>query len=104
VTRAWIGLSIRDVPFELAQTLGLEHAGGVVVSKVLSGGPAEEAGLKAGDVILEFEGRQVPGSPALRWEVACSPIDGEVSLRILRDGKPEVRKVKLREQPAEDLQ
>jgi len=102
VTRAWIGLSIRDVPWELAQTLGLQKAGGVVVSKVLEGGPAQLAGLTEGDVILQFEGRPILSSPALRWEVACSPIGSAVPLQILRNGKALTVKVVLKEQPPEN--
>lgn len=87
VSRAWIGLSIRDVPWELAQSLGLRRPGGVVVSQVAEGGPAAVAGIADGDVIIEFEGRAIRSSPALRWEVACSPVGSKIPVVVLREGK-----------------
>ncbi|HWV36973.1 MAG TPA: trypsin-like peptidase domain-containing protein [Vulgatibacter sp.] len=99
VTRAWIGLSIRDVPWELARSLGLRQPGGVVVSKVAPESPAAEAGLRDGDVILQFEGRPIRSAQALRWEVACSRVGVRVPVEILRDGKPLRLDVILREPP-----
>ncbi|AKU90043.1 S1C family serine protease [Vulgatibacter incomptus] len=101
VTRAWIGLSIRDVPWDLAQSLGLHQPGGVVISKVTAGSPAAEAGLEDGDVILRFENRPIRSAPALRWEVACSKIGSKVPLQVLRKGKTIQLAVTLRELPDE---
>lgn len=101
VTRAWIGLSIRDVPWELARSLGLRQAGGVVVSKVSPGSPAAEAGLTDGDVILQYEGRPIRSAQALRWEVACSQVGARVPVEVLRNGKSLRLDVTLQRSPPE---
>ncbi len=101
VTRAWIGLSIRDVPYELASSLGLREAGGVVINKVTTDSPASEAGLQSGDVILQFEGRTIRSAQALRWEVACSQVGSRIPLQVLRKGKTLQLDVVLRIPPPE---
>src|SRR5213595_352986 len=61
---------------------------GVVVDDVLSGSPAEQAGLQPGDVIRKFDGRDVKNFRALRTLVAEAPLDKPVELQVLRNGKP----------------
>ena len=74
---------------------------GVTVGKVLSGSPAEHAGLQPGDVIRKFDGHDVQNLRALRTLVAQAPLDKQVELQILRNGKPLTVKTQIKEQPVD---
>ena len=86
VVRSWLGIAIEDPNLELANSLGLRERG-VLVTAVTPDSPADQAGLRAGDVIVRFEGRPVRGAGALRWEVACTEAGTRISLHVLRNGK-----------------
>ncbi len=87
VERGWLGVSIRDLTPELAKTVRAEQLTGALVADLMKGGPAEKAGVKKNDVIVTYEGKDVPDSATLRNEVAQTPIGRKVSLTILRDGR-----------------
>src|SRR5215472_6499461 len=74
---------------------------GVTVGDILSGSPAEQAGLQPGDVILKFDGRDVKNFRALRTLVAGAPLDKQVELQIVRNGKPLMVKTQIKEQPVD---
>jgi serine protease Do len=74
---------------------------GVTVGDVVSGSPAEQAGLQPGDVILKFDGRDVKSLRALRTLVAGAPLDKQIELQIVRNGKPLMVKTQIKEQPAD---
>ncbi len=80
---------------------GDSDAGGVTVGEVLSGSPAEQAGLQPGDVIRKFDGRDVKNFRALRTLVAEAPLDKQVELQVLRNGKPLTVKTQIKEQPVD---
>src|SRR5262249_57383319 len=67
VVRGWLGVGIQGVTPELAKSFGRTDTTGVLVSSVSDGSPADKAGLKAGDIITEYDGRKVerPGQPPL---------------------------------------
>lgn len=88
VTRGWIGVSIQPITPELAQSFGLEGEKGALVAEVVKDGPAEKAGLKSGDIILEFNGRAIHEMNELPRMVAATPVDKKVNVKILREGKP----------------
>jgi len=87
VVRGWLGVSIQPVTPELAKSLKLSETQGALVSSVTEDSPAAKAGLKPGDVIVEFNGQRVARSDRLPNVVATTPIGREVSLSIMRDGK-----------------
>src|SRR3546814_14361717 len=60
VQRGWLGVRIQNVTDELAEGLRLDRPRGALVAAVTEGGPAQDAGIEQGDVILEFDGREVP--------------------------------------------
>jgi serine protease Do len=97
VTRGWLGVGIQDLTPELAKGLGLPTTSGVLVSQVYPASPAEKAGVKAGDVILEFSGKRVDkGSDLTRLVGTTAP--GDVAdLKILRDSKEIVIKTAITE-------
>jgi serine protease Do len=87
VIRGWLGVTIQDVSQGLAKEFGLSELTGVLVTDVSPGSPAEEAGMKRGDVILEIDGREVSNVVSLRNMVAQSVIGSRLKLKTSRDGK-----------------
>ena len=101
--RGWIGVSVQTVTDEIASSLGLSGAKGAMVSQVAPGGPAGKAGLKAGDVVVRFDGKDVPDMRSLPKIVALTTIGKSVKVEALRDGKPvtvELSVERLTEDPA----
>ncbi|WP_274424571.1 DegQ family serine endoprotease [Chelativorans sp. YIM 93263] len=93
--RGWLGVRIQPVSEEVAESLGLDEAAGVLISGVEEGGPAEGGLLEAGDVIIGFEGRKIEDVRELSRAVAESPVGAEVSVDILRDGESETVNITL---------
>ncbi|MBI2996985.1 MAG: PDZ domain-containing protein, partial [Deltaproteobacteria bacterium] len=87
VTRGWLGVVIQTVTPEIARSLGLDKPGGGLVAEVSKDGPAERAGVKVGDVIIEFDGKEIKDSNDLPIIVARTPVDKKVRLKVLRDKK-----------------
>jgi serine protease Do len=88
VTRGWLGVGIQPVTPELAKSFGVEGESGALVSEVTKDSPAEKAGLKVGDIIVEFDGKQVHEMNSLPRYVASTPVGKKVKVKILRNGKP----------------
>nr|WP_090206383.1 DegQ family serine endoprotease [Ectothiorhodospira magna] len=101
VSRGWLGVIIQEVTRELADSFAMERPTGALVSRVLPDSPAHAAGLRTGDVILSFNGTEVPRSSALPPIVGRAPIDRPAQLDILRDGKPMTLTVVIGELPTE---
>jgi serine protease Do len=87
VTRGWIGVAIQTVTPDLAQSFGLANEKGALVSEVVKDGPADKAGVKGGDIILEFDGTTIHEMTALPRMVAATPVGKKVGMKILRDGR-----------------
>jgi Do/DeqQ family serine protease len=87
VVRPWFGATGQDITGELAASLGLDRPGGVLINGVYPGGPADRAGLKVGDVVLEIDGRPVDGPAGLVSLLATREVGGRASVRIMRDGR-----------------
>jgi len=86
VSRGWLGARAQVMTPELAEALKLKESKGVVVTGVDAGSPAESAGLKIGDVIVEFAGKKITHASELPWLVATSKIGAEVPMKLVRDG------------------
>jgi serine protease Do len=103
VTRGWLGVMVQKVTPEIAAAIGLSDAKGARVAEVVEGGPAQEVGLKAGDVIVSFNGQVFDDSGELPLLVARTPIGETVALEIVRENKErrtiKVRVAELREEP-----
>lgn len=87
VRRGRLGIQIQDVTPELAEALDLGVDRGAVITQVEPGSSAEAAGLRAGDVIIEFNGGSVDGSSDLANKVGLVPVGSEVEVVYLRDGR-----------------
>jgi serine protease Do len=103
VRRGWLGVRIQNVTDELAEGLRLDSARGALVASVSPGGPAETAGLKQGDVVLEFNGRPVPKYRNLSRMVAETPVGRDVEVVVWRKGKEVKLKVSLGELKEEQV-
>jgi len=87
VTRSWVGLYVDSVPDRLRKELGLDAGGGVLVTGVVEGGPADAAGLQKGDVILELGGDTVDDVDHVSWVAGNLRIDQPVDLVVQRGSK-----------------
>ncbi len=104
VTRGYLGVGIQAITPELAKSLSLKDQKGALVADVKKGSPGETAGLKAGDVITRFDGKDVTDVRTLPALVAETPVGKEVPLTILRDGKEQTLKVKVAEMPEQQAE
>jgi len=97
--RAWLGVHIQSVTDDIAESLGLKDHNGALVADVTPNGPAAKAGLKSGDVILKFDGKDVNEFARLPRIVSETAINKEVEVDLLRDGKKLAIKVIVAELP-----
>jgi serine protease Do len=102
VSRGWLGVVIQDVTGELAESFGLDKPKGALVSRVVADSPAAKAGFRAGDVILEFDGKQVPTSSDLPPIVGRTIVGKAVDVQVMRDGKEVTVPVSIEELPEEE--
>ncbi len=101
--RGWLGVRIQTVTEEIAESLGLDKAEGALVASISEDGPAAKAKLKAGDIILTFDGKKVDTMRSLPRIVAETEIDTDVTVVFWRDGKKQKAKVNIGElEKAED--
>ena len=100
VVRGWLGVSIQPVTADLAKQFNLKEEKGVLIGDVTEDSPAEKAGIKRGDVITEYAGTTISDPAMLRNLVAGTAPDTEISLRLLREGKPQTLKVTIGELPS----
>ena len=87
VTRGFLGVNIQTITPELAEALRLSDRNGALVSDVVPDSPADEAGLRRGDVILNFNDKKIEDSRDLAATVAGTPVGEDVKVLVLRDGK-----------------
>ena len=102
VVRGWLGISIQDLTDDLAAGFGVPSKGGVLVADVLKDGPAEAAGMKPGDIIVELGGVPIKEVTDLQKRVAAISPGRAVALTVLRDRKTSKLTVKIGEQPGEE--
>ncbi len=101
VKRGWLGVRIQTVTEEIADSLGLDGAAGALVASVTPGGPAEQAKIEAGDVILEFDGKKIDRMRGLPRIVAETPIGEAAKVVVWRHGERKTFDVTLGELPEE---
>ena len=93
---------IQPVAPEIVKQFSLpEGTTGTLVGDVLKGGPAEDSGLRRGDVIVEFDGKPIDSPTTLRNIVADTEVGKNVDVMLFRDGKKQTLQVKIGEQPGE---
>jgi serine protease Do len=103
VSRGWLGVLIQNVDKSLAESFGMDRPEGALVSRVTADSPADEAGLKTGDVIVEFNGQKIGQSSNLPPIVGAVPVGSTVDVKVMRGGKMQTLPVTIAEL-AEDRQ
>ncbi|QPJ63368.1 MAG: trypsin-like serine protease [Candidatus Nitronauta litoralis] len=94
VSRGWLGVGIQELTPELAESFQVAiDKGGVVVNSVETGAPADQGGLKRGDIIVSYAGEQVSDLKELQRMVAESNIGEEIPVQILRNGQAQQKKI-----------
>jgi len=101
VVRGWLGIGIQELTEELASQFGVKPEEGVLVGNVMKDSPADRGGLKAGDIIQEFNEVKITGVRQLQKEVAGSPINAPAKVKILREKQSLTLTAVLGEQPTE---
>jgi len=100
--RGRIGISFQPVTDEIAESLGMEEGYGALVSSVVEDGPADKAGVEAGDIIVEYEGKVIKKRNELPIWVANTEIGAKVKLVVLRKGKRKTLTLVIDELPEDD--
>jgi serine protease Do len=103
VVRGFMGVNIQDVTPNLAQEFNLKENSGAIIADVTPDSPAAKAGLKAGDIITQFNGKAVRDSRHLKLQVAQTAPNAKVPVQVVRDGSTKTLQVTLKEFPRNEL-
>lgn len=101
VRRAWLGVVVQDVTEDLAKSFNLKSSKGAIVSDVVKNGPAEKAGIKRGDVVIKFNGKEIENSHELSRKAASSEVGKRIDVVLMREGQEKKSEVTLEEYPSE---
>jgi serine protease Do len=102
VSRGWLGILIQDINRQLAESFGMKEPMGAVVLKVLKDSPAQKAGFKIGDVVIDFNGKTINRSSDLPIAVGNTPVGKTANVKVIREGKTITLHVKIAELPSEE--
>ena len=97
VTRGWLGVTVQEVTPEISENLKLSERRGALVGDVLKGEPAEKAGIKTGDILIEIDGKKIRDTHELLRIVASLPLGKTVDLKVIRNGKEMILPIKIGE-------
>lgn len=95
VVRGYLGVQIQEVTSDLAKSFGLSKPQGALVGETYPNTAAKKAGIEAGDIILEFDGKKIKKSSDLPPIVGVTPINKKVKVKVLRNGKEKIFRVRL---------
>ncbi|BFU95034.1 MAG: Serine protease Do [Nitrospira sp.] len=99
VVRGFLGIGIQDLNGDLAASFGMKEAKGALVSDVREDSPADQGGLKQGDVIVSYQGSPVEDAVALQRMVTRTPVGAKTTLKLVREGHEREVTVTIGEQP-----
>ncbi|MGB9720869.1 MAG: DegQ family serine endoprotease [bacterium] len=97
VTRGYLGVYLEDLTEDMKEALNLKSLEGVLINEVIANSPADKAGIKEGDVIIEFDGKNVTDVQSFRLLVASTPPGKSVRLKLIRDSKEMELRIKIGE-------
>src|SRR5881628_2655440 len=101
VTRGWLGVSIQQLTPELARSFGAKDSKGVLINEVVPDSPAAKAGLKPGDILLEFDGRPMEGPGDLQRAVGFFSPEHVAKVKVWRDQSEKILEIKVGQAPQE---
>ncbi len=101
VTRGWLGVTVQEVNDDISDIMGLDEPSGALVSEVVENTPAQKAGVRRGDIIIEFDGNRIKNSKQLPFIVASKAPGSVVDMTVLRNGEKVRLSVTLGELEAE---
>ncbi|MBA65158.1 MAG: protease [Candidatus Marinimicrobia bacterium] len=99
VTRAWLGVFIQEIDSEIAEAFDISTRNGALITDVVEDSPAEDAGIKEGDVIVAFNGKTIADPANLKNVVSLTAPDSKNKVELVRDGKTKIMDVVLKELP-----
>jgi serine protease DegQ len=99
VTRGWIGAGVQELTPELAESFKLGDIKGVLVTEVISRSPADQAGIKTGDILTTIDSTAIDNWSAMLETVANLPPGKAVSIRLMRNGEALSLQVKIGKRP-----
>jgi serine protease Do len=103
VVRGWLGVGIQEITADLAKAFKVKEQRGALVSDVNEHGPALKAGIQRGDVIVEFDGKEVQTVSELRNRVAATPVGSNVKMKVMRDGQEKQITLHIAERPSDAM-
>jgi len=102
IERGYLGVGVQDIDPDLKTKFNLENEKGALINRLFPGGPSEEAGLKIGDVIVEFQGKEIKDREELIRLVSSTPVGTKADVVVIRKGKKVKFQVKLAQRPGTD--
>jgi serine protease DegQ len=99
VIRGWLGVSMQDMTQELAESFGLEEPNGALIASVLKDGPADKAGIKAGDILIGIAGKALKNSSEMLNVVAALPPGESVTVTVIRNKREKSIPIKVGVRP-----
>jgi len=99
VTRGWVGVEVQDLTPELAESFKLPNTNGALIAGILKGGPADLAGIRPGDVLIDVNGKPVKDSASLLQLIATQVPGQTAQLKLVRKTKEMVAEVKIGKRP-----
>jgi serine protease Do len=101
VVRPWVGIGLQDLTPELMKSFKIEEKEGALIGQVFEGSPAEKAGLKVGDIVVEIDGKKIKNSQDVVREVLKKKVGQKIDIEIVREGKQMKVEVTTAEMPPE---
>ena len=95
VTRGWLGVQLQEITPELADSLGLKERKGALIAGIFKDNPADKAGMKVGDVVVEFDGRAVESDRDFVALVGRTLVGKKVKLKVVRSGREKTLEVEI---------
>ncbi|MFB6215198.1 MAG: PDZ domain-containing protein, partial [Candidatus Bipolaricaulia bacterium] len=104
VTRAWLGVWFQEVTPQMGEKFGLKDGQGVLISEVVENSPAEKAGLKPGDVIVEIDGTNITSGTQFQQQIMYRDVGEEISITLIRNQNKKTLTVELGKRTEEPTQ